>query len=88
MRYLNGGIQELELDDLAYDKWEAKNSTILSWPLHSMQPDISQGYLFLCIAKEIQEATSLTYSKMGNADQIYELERQIPGASDSWDNLG
>jgi hypothetical protein len=41
MRYLNGGIQELELDDLAYHKWEAKNSTILSWPLHSMQPDIS-----------------------------------------------
>ena len=41
MRYLNGGVQELELDDLAYHKWEAKNSTILSWLLHSMQPDIS-----------------------------------------------
>jgi hypothetical protein len=53
MGYLNDRFQEPELDDLAYDKWEAENSTIISWLLHSMQLDIGQGSSFLCIAKEI-----------------------------------
>lgn len=51
MGYLNDRIQELKLDDLAYDKLEAKHSTIMSWFLHSMLPKISEGYLFLNEAK-------------------------------------
>lgn len=47
MGYLNGKIQEPKLDYPAYDKWEAENSTIKLWLLHSMQPEISQGYLVL-----------------------------------------
>jgi hypothetical protein len=79
MGYLNGKIQEPKLDDPTYDKWEAENSTIMSWLLHSMQPEISQGYLFLRTAKEIWDATAQTYSKVGNAALKYDLKRQIHG---------
>lgn len=62
---LNNRIHVPKLDDPSYDKWEAKSSTIMSWLLHSMQPDISQGYLFLSMAKEIWDVATQTYSKMG-----------------------
>jgi hypothetical protein len=53
---------------------------ILTWLLHSMLPEISQGYLFFCTAREVWDATTHTYSKMENARQIYELKQQIHGA--------
>jgi hypothetical protein len=35
-----------------------KNSTIMSWLLHSMKPDISQEYLVLNTSKEISDAAA------------------------------
>jgi len=77
--YLNGRIQELQPNDPAYDKWEAENFTVMSWLLHSMQPEISQGYLFLHTAKEVWDAAAQTYSKVGNAALKYDLKRRIHG---------
>jgi methyltransferase-like protein len=56
---------------------KAKNLMIMSWLLYSMLSKISQGYLFLCTAKEVWDAVAQKYSKMGNVTQIYELKRQI-----------
>ena len=53
MGYLNGKITEPLETDPIYDRWEAENSTVMSWLVHSMKPEISQGYLFLRTAKEI-----------------------------------
>jgi len=55
---LNGRIQERKPNDPTYDKWEAENSTVMSWLLHSMQPEISQGYFFLRTAKEVWDAAA------------------------------
>jgi hypothetical protein len=79
MRYLNGRIQEPQPNDPAYDKWEAENSTVMSWLLYSMQPKISQGYLFLHTAKEVWDVAAQTYSKVGNATLKYDLKRRIHG---------
>jgi hypothetical protein len=76
--YLNGISEEPKLDNTAHDKCEADNSTIRSW---LMQPENSQAYLFLSTAKEIWDVAAQTYSKMGNAAQIYELKRQIHGTT-------
>jgi hypothetical protein len=62
-----------------YDKWEAKNSTVMSWLLHSMQLEISQEYLFLHTTKEVWDAAAQTYSKVGNAALKYDLKRRIHG---------
>jgi hypothetical protein len=44
-----------------------------------MQPEISQGYLFLNTTKEVWDATAQTYSKVGNAALKNDLKRQIHG---------
>jgi hypothetical protein len=79
MGYLNGRIQEQQPNDPTYDKWEAENSTIMSWLLHSMQPEIGQEYLFLHIAKEVWDVAAQTYSKVGNVALKYDLKRRIHG---------
>lgn len=49
---------------------------------YSMHLDIiNKGNLFLRTAKEIWDATAQTYSKIGNAAQIYELKCQIHGTT-------
>jgi len=58
MGYLNGKIQEPKPIDPTYDKWEAENYIVMSWLLHSMQPEISQGYFFLRTAKEVWDAAA------------------------------
>lgn len=73
MGYLTGKIQEPKLDYPSYDKWKAENSTITSWLLHSMQPEISQGYMVLNTSKEIWDAAAQIYSKIGKI----ELKRQM-----------
>ncbi|RVW71917.1 hypothetical protein CK203_052516 [Vitis vinifera] len=40
-------------DDPKFETWEAENSMIMPWLLHSMQPKISKSLLFLSTAKEI-----------------------------------
>lgn len=50
-------VQEPKLEDPAHNKWEAKNSTLMSWLLHSMQPEISQEYLFLSTTNEMKFGT-------------------------------
>jgi hypothetical protein len=49
----------------------------MSLILHSMQPEISQGYLFLHTAKEVWDVAAQTYSKVGNVALKYDLKRQI-----------
>jgi hypothetical protein len=44
-----------------------------------MQPEISQGYLFLHTAKEVWDAAAQMYSKMGNTTLKYDLKYWIHG---------
>ncbi|KAL6314821.1 hypothetical protein AAG906_027172 [Vitis piasezkii] len=42
-------------DDPKFETWEAENSMIMPWLLHSIQPEISKPLPFLSTAKEIWE---------------------------------
>jgi len=42
-----------------------------------MQLEINQGYLFLCMTKEIWDAAVQTYSKVENSALKYDLKQQI-----------
>ena len=65
-------------DDPSYRKWVCRrNSPVVSWLIHSMEPEISRNYIFLDTAKEIWDAVSVTYSQIGNMAQVYELKRRI-----------
>lgn len=51
--------------DPQFSKWKAKDAFIVSWLFQSMQPAISNSYLFLRSSKEIWDALEKTYSEVG-----------------------
>ena len=48
-------------DDPKFETWEAENSMIMPWLVHSMQPEISKSLLFLSTAKEIWEVMTFIF---------------------------
>ncbi|KAL4198864.1 hypothetical protein AMTRI_Chr03g142190 [Amborella trichopoda] len=59
--YITRKVKEPHTNDASDDEWESENLTIMAWLLHSMQPSISRGPLFLRTANDIQEAVAKTY---------------------------
>ncbi|KAL5580296.1 hypothetical protein UlMin_012738 [Ulmus minor] len=77
MGYVLGRTSSPKEDDPMFETWEAENSMVMSWLLHSMQPEISKPLLFLSTAKEIWDAVTHSYSKVGVRALVYELKNQI-----------
>ena len=77
MGYLTGKTVQPKNDDPLHDQWDTDNSTVMSWLLNSMQPDISNGFLFMDTAMEIWDAVAQTYSQKENMAQIYDLKCRI-----------
>ena len=51
--YVNGTITPLNMRDPGFDKWDQENSLVMSWLLHSMIPEIGEGFLSLDTTKDI-----------------------------------
>ncbi|XP_057493174.1 uncharacterized protein LOC130778669 [Actinidia eriantha] len=77
IRYINGTITSLNFGDPGFDKWDQENSLIMSWLIHSMIPEIGEGFLSLDTAKDIWDTVSETYSRRGNIAQVYDLQRRV-----------
>ncbi|GMP69233.1 hypothetical protein CsSME_00028568 [Camellia sinensis var. sinensis] len=77
MGYVDGRIQAPSTTDSSYDQWEINNSLIMSWLIHSMVPELGEGYLSMETAQDIWEAVAVTYSRKGNFSQAFELRRSI-----------
>lgn len=60
-KYLTGSAKRAEETDSLYYKFIAENSLVMSWLLHSMQPNIGRGYMLLTTAHKIWNAVLLTY---------------------------
>ena len=73
----NGRIKAPSTEDATYDKWEMKNSIVMTWLIHSLTPEIGEGFLDMAIAQDIWETMAKTYSRKGNSAQIFELRRLI-----------
>lgn len=57
--YVTGEIPVLDPTDSGFSKWRAENDLVMVWLLHSMQPSISNTYLFWGTAKEIWDGDLL-----------------------------
>lgn len=68
---------EPPLNDPGYEKWEAENLTVMSWLLHSMQPQISWGLLFIRTEKRIWNTVNQTYAQTHNLARISQLSQEI-----------
>ena len=58
MGYLTRKIVEPKENDQLHGKWELENSLAILWLFTSMQPKISNGYLFAETAKYIWDAAA------------------------------
>ncbi|KAH9741645.1 protein kinase domain-containing protein [Citrus sinensis] len=77
MGYLDGSTDIPEVDDPSYKIWDEQNSMVMSWLINSMDPHISQSFLFLPSARDLWDAVTETYSDLGNTAQLYELKCRI-----------
>lgn len=61
--YLTRNVKMPNSKDSTYTKWQAENALVMSWLLHSIQPNIVSNCLFLTTAKAIWEIVTQAYKK-------------------------
>ncbi|KAL6333893.1 hypothetical protein AAG906_039303 [Vitis piasezkii] len=71
--YLDGTIKKPSTDDPSYPSWEAQNSMVMAWLIHSMEDNIAETYILFPTAKRIWDAVTLAYSDLENSFQMFEL---------------
>ncbi|KAK8951871.1 hypothetical protein KSP39_PZI004884 [Platanthera zijinensis] len=74
---IDGTLVEPSRTDPSWRKWDADNSLVVSWLLHSMSPQVYQSYMLLDSAYDIWTRARDTYSQAGSSMQIYELTRRV-----------
>lgn len=63
MGLLDGSRKPVTPSESGYALWDAENSMLMSWLINSMEPEISQGYIFYTTAKDIWDAVNLTQTR-------------------------
>ena len=64
-------------DDPIYATWDKEDSLVMSWLWNSMLSKINDTVMFLRTTKEIWDVVKLTYSKVHDAAQIYEIRTKV-----------
>ncbi|KAL5816090.1 hypothetical protein ACOSQ3_024468 [Xanthoceras sorbifolium] len=85
--YLTGEKKEPKPKDSAYSTWDAENSMVMTWLVHSMTEDISCNYMCYLTAKELLDNVNQMYSDLGNQSQVYELTLKLGNILQGNDNV-
>ena len=65
----------------SFDKWQQDDFTMITWLWNSMEPYVSDNFMFLETAKQIWKAVKKAYSHEGKKNsRIYQLYEDILGA--------
>jgi len=75
--YVDGTIETPSRTDPDFKKWQVNNSLVMSWLVHSMEPELADFFLSMETARDIWETLAETYSRKGNIAQVYELRRSV-----------
>ena len=70
MGYINERIKAPSIEDAGYGKWEMENCIIITQLIHSMVPEIREGFLDMATAQDIWETVANTCSRKGNSTHI------------------
>ena len=76
MGYLDGTITQPKSDDPSFSNWDAQNSMVTAWLIHSMEDRIGDTNLFYSTAKGIWDAINLAYSDLENSSQMLALRNR------------
>ena len=74
--FIDGSSPRPDFDDPLYASWDATNSLVMAWLIHSMDDEIGDTYLFYSTVKEIWDAVALAYSDLENSSQLFELRNR------------
>ena len=74
--YLDGTIKKPSTNDPSYPSWEAQNSMVMAWLIHSMEDNIANTYILIPKAKRIWDAVTLAYSELESSSQMFELRNK------------
>ncbi|KAK8953762.1 hypothetical protein KSP39_PZI001773 [Platanthera zijinensis] len=74
---IDGTTTEPPHTDFSWRKWDADNSLVVSWLLHSMSPQVYHSYMLLDSAYDIWIRARDTYFQAGSSMQVYELTRRV-----------
>ncbi|TYH94701.1 hypothetical protein ES332_A12G057400v1 [Gossypium tomentosum] len=75
--YITGDTRKPASNNPTFNQYDSKNSCVMAWLINSIQPHISGTYLLLDNIAKIWNATSLTYSHVGNDIQIFEIQNKV-----------
>ena len=73
---MDGTIKKPSKDDPSYPSWEAQNSMVIAWLIHSMEDNIADTYILFPMAKRIWNVVTLAYSNLENSSQMFELRNK------------
>lgn len=68
---MDGSSPRPAIHDPKYPNWDATNSMVMVWLIHSMEDSIGDTYLFYSTAKEIWDVVSLVYLDLDNSSQLF-----------------
>ena len=77
--YINVEEKKPNPSNATYSKWDSENSLVVALFINSIQPQIARTYLLLDTATKIWDATTLTYSQVGNDAQTFEIRNKVHG---------
>ncbi|GAA0153054.1 hypothetical protein LIER_11379 [Lithospermum erythrorhizon] len=86
LSFVKGENPEPDVDHYTYRQWRKVNSTIISWILNALTPEIGRGYVFADNACDLWREIKESFGK-SNGPKIYELRRKIYAARQGNDSV-
>lgn len=78
--FVTGTCKKPSDDESLIAQWERSNNLVISWLIHSIEPDISNSVLYCKTAVEIWDELSDRFGQ-SNAPRIYQVQRELASAS-------
>ncbi|XP_043687730.1 uncharacterized protein LOC122638943 [Telopea speciosissima] len=75
--YVTGTIKAPEHGSPTYEKWETENSTVMTWLIFSVKPEIRRRFMRKETTKAIWDSISQTFDRVGDSTKVYQLHQKI-----------
>ena len=72
--YLTGAMAQLEESSPGFQTWKLENNMVMSWLQNSMTNETDENFMYYKTAKEIWDATQITYSNGDNTSAVFAIK--------------
>lgn len=75
--YLTDELIISEKNDSKFKVWKAENHMVMSWLINLLNHNIGENFILYKTAKEIWDATRMTYSSSENTIEFFKIEGKL-----------